>query len=521
MNQLSLADRAQIVSALTEGVSIRGAARLYNFSKVTVNALARNVGNGCIKLHDAMMVGLQCQRLEIDEIHSFVQNKKSQEPTKGQQYTFIALCGTSRAIVSYKTGKRTTDTAKAFLEDTRQRVVGEPDISSDCFVPYLKAIRETCGQTVKYGRISKSYGIMATGDIVGRQDVISTQRVERQNLTLRQNSKRFGRRSWGFSKNFESHCAAVGLYVFHYNFCRINQALRITPAMQLGLSNHVWTIEQLVSAALHGVIEHDSAPSIEVAARRVTYTSHSTFSQVETYEEEEIEEPPMARIRTIKPEFFRHRKLYLAERETGLPLRLAFAGLWTCADREGRFKWEPEELKLDCLPYDEVDFSRVLDALATRGFITKYGSDDRAFGCIPSWKQHQVINNRETASSLPEPTEPLRLLTRASRVDDACLTPLVHAQGEGKGREGEDAAPNGAHSDEADLYRRGKQVLGKNAGGLISDLRKSKGGSIPLARSAIEQAATKENPREYIGRVIAGPKQAVTADGTPYPEGII
>lgn len=114
----------------------------------------------------------------------------------------------------------------------------------------------------------------------------------------------------------------------------------------------------------------------------------------------------MARIRTVKPEFFRHRRLYLAEKETGLPLRIAYVGLWTVSDRDGRFRWEPDELKLDCLPYDEIDFSRVLDALATREFIIKYISDDREYGFIPSFSKHQFINNREQLSSLPEPSIP-------------------------------------------------------------------------------------------------------------------
>jgi hypothetical protein len=144
----------------------------------------------------------------------------------------------------------------------------------------------------------------------------------------------------------------------------------------------------------------------------------------------------MARIRTIKPDFFRHEALYEAERETGLPLRVAFAGLWTAADREGRFHWKPRQLKLDCLPYDEVDFSRVLDALATRGFIARYAIEGREFGFIPSWHQHQIINNREKASEIPDPNE-INRSTRSSREDDASSTPLSNFKGEGKGKEGE------------------------------------------------------------------------------------
>lgn len=147
----------------------------------------------------------------------------------------------------------------------------------------------------------------------------------------------------------------------------------------------------------------------------------------------------MGRIRTVKPELFKHEDLFDLEKQTGLPIRTAFMGLFTCCDKQGRFKWRPRALKLDILPYDELDFSRVLDALATRGFIVKYTSNDDEFGYIPTFSKHQVINNRESDSELPEPGECLYLSstsTREARVTDAPGTPLKHAQGEGKGREG-------------------------------------------------------------------------------------
>jgi len=143
----------------------------------------------------------------------------------------------------------------------------------------------------------------------------------------------------------------------------------------------------------------------------------------------------MARIRTVKPEFFTHWELYDLEIETGYPIRVAFSGLWTQADREGRFQWIPQQLKLGCLPYDEIDFSRVLHALATRDFIRKYVVDGREYGYIPGFSSHQVINNRESESKLPEPNEN-NTLTREARVNDAWSTREVHAQAEGKGKEG-------------------------------------------------------------------------------------
>jgi len=146
------------------------------------------------------------------------------------------------------------------------------------------------------------------------------------------------------------------------------------------------------------------------------------------------------RIRTIKPEFFHHEGLFEAELETKLPIRVAFAGLWCIADREGRFKWEPRRIGVQVLPYDGVDFSRVLDALATRAFVLKYRVGDACFGFIPSFLKHQVINNRESQSILPDPEGNIEETPINTEEIDACPTRAPrddHAgQGEGKGREG-------------------------------------------------------------------------------------
>lgn len=160
----------------------------------------------------------------------------------------------------------------------------------------------------------------------------------------------------------------------------------------------------------------------------------------------------MARIRTIKPEFFKHYELWQAEVETGLPLRVAFAGLWCVADREGRFRWLPPQIKIDVLPYDDIDFSRVLDALATRGFVVKYRVDGREYGHIPGFSRHQVVNNRERKSELPEPNE-TNILTRDERVDDACATREARRESgrEGKGRERKGKEKGGADAPETEF----------------------------------------------------------------------
>lgn len=134
----------------------------------------------------------------------------------------------------------------------------------------------------------------------------------------------------------------------------------------------------------------------------------------------------MARIRTIKPAFFKHEELFDAEQASGLPLRLAFAGLWGQCDRDGRFAWRPRALKSDILPFDTVDFAAVLNALAERGFVIKYEAGGETFGHIPTWGKHQHINLREPASNIPEPPK-----------DDARTVENIPARVEGKGREQE------------------------------------------------------------------------------------
>lgn len=142
----------------------------------------------------------------------------------------------------------------------------------------------------------------------------------------------------------------------------------------------------------------------------------------------------MARIRTVKPDLFKHEELYDLEVETKLPIRLAFIGLWCVCDREGRFKWRPNQLKIEVLPYDKCDFSRVLDALATRGFIEEYATETgEKYGYVPTFLAHQVINNRETKSLLPCPFD------ASSTRDPRALS--THKgkgkEGKGKGREEE------------------------------------------------------------------------------------
>lgn len=204
----------------------------------------------------------------------------------------------------------------------------------------------------------------------------------------------------------------------------------------------------------------------------------------------------MARIRTVKPELLTHEDLFIAEQQTGFPLRIAFVGLFTQCDREGRFKWRPGTLKLGVLPFDQLDFSRVLDALVTRGFIRKYSVQGEDYGLIPTFLKHQVINNRESQSELPPPEENSFISmtsTRDPRVNDATTTPLVQDQGERKGKEGKG---KGKEGDSAPAIADAELFPGVDPQ-VVSDfkaLRKEKKAAItPTAMRTIGLEAAKAN----------------------------
>lgn len=131
----------------------------------------------------------------------------------------------------------------------------------------------------------------------------------------------------------------------------------------------------------------------------------------------------ISHIRTIKPSFFRHEKLFEIEEKSQLPIRLAFIGLLTCCDREGRFRWRPRQLKLDVLPYDNVDFSTILDLLAENAFITQYVVENETYGCFLSWHKHQYINGREQDSRIPPYVDPSN---QKDNPQETTITPVAN-----------------------------------------------------------------------------------------------
>jgi IS1 family transposase len=270
MNILPIEQQIAAISALTEGVSIRATERLTGIHRDTIMRLGVRVGQGCQKIHDSLFCNLNVGVIELDEIWAYVgkkQRKAGAHPEQGDQYTYTALDATSKAILSYTTGKRNSATTQRFIDDLSVRVINRPRISSDGYEPYVEAIETAFGLRVEYGQIVKHYhgepgpdaarryspGVVVAvtkREVLGRPARISTSYVERSNLTMRMQQRRFTRLTNGFSKKLENHLAAVALYVAHYNLCRVHETVRMTPAMALGVTDHIWDIGELVNAAL-------------------------------------------------------------------------------------------------------------------------------------------------------------------------------------------------------------------------------------------------------------------------------
>jgi len=278
VNVLSGEKQCAVIAALCEGVSIRATERLTGVNRNTIMRLGAKVGEGCAVLHGQLMRDLRVGRIELDEVWSFVKKKKrniqAHDPdTVGDQFIFLAMDSTGKAIISWLIGKRSTRNTITFVEDVRRRVLGNPEISTDGYAPYIRAVDEAFDGTASHGIVDKQEIIIAKGPdadryyakqvlmkvertpISGAPETISTSYIERQNLTLRMSQRRLTRLSNGFSKKFENHCAAVALYAAHYNFCRVHEALRITPAMHLGVADRVWSVKELVTAAMTGEIQ--------------------------------------------------------------------------------------------------------------------------------------------------------------------------------------------------------------------------------------------------------------------------
>lgn len=235
--------------------------------------LAIRIGDGCMRVHNRLFRNINVALIQIDELWSYV-GKKQKHVTAadgsevGDQYIFTALDPVSRCLLTLHIGKRDMDNTLLFLHDLSSRVLNRPQISSDAFAPYPEAIACAFGTEVDYAQIvkpskegfpfpppwqrrSQVEDVVKKHVIWGEPDgtKVSTSLVERSNLTARQHSRRLARMTTGFSKKLRNHRACLHLLVAYYNLCRVHSALRMTPAMALRVTDHVWTLEELIRAA--------------------------------------------------------------------------------------------------------------------------------------------------------------------------------------------------------------------------------------------------------------------------------
>jgi IS1 family transposase len=273
MNRMSLAKRAQILGFLVEGMSLRAASRLADCSINTVIKLLVEVGQACAEYGDRTLRNLPCRRVQCDEIWSFVGAKQKNVPADrqgefgmGDVWTWTAIDADTKLIVSWMVGSRDGDAAKVFIADLAKRLSQRIQLSTDGHRMYLEAVHSGFDVPVDYGMLVKHYGddkpknperkyspsVFVSAEkrpIMGKPDPdhISTSYVERQNLTMRMSMRRFTRLTNAFSKKVENHAFAVALHFMYYNFGRVHKTLRVTPAMEAGIADHVWSLEEIAA----------------------------------------------------------------------------------------------------------------------------------------------------------------------------------------------------------------------------------------------------------------------------------
>jgi IS1 family transposase len=271
MNRLATSKQAAVIAALIEGVSVNATCRMTGVAKHTVLKLLKDLGCACAAYHDSHVHNLRVRRVQCDEIWAFVYAKQKNvtleqmQQGAGDVWTWTAIDADTKLIVSYTLGDRGADTAKAFMQDVASRIRTRIQLTTDGHRVYADAVEDAFGADIDYAMLVKIYGASndipesryspatcigcRTGVLNGDPDpdYISTSFVERQNLSMRMGMRRFTRLTNGFSKKLENHGHMVALYFMHYNFCRVHKTLRVTPAMEAGLTDHVWEIDELIS----------------------------------------------------------------------------------------------------------------------------------------------------------------------------------------------------------------------------------------------------------------------------------
>jgi IS1 family transposase len=274
MNRLPVETRAKIIGCLVEGMSMRATTRLVGCSINTITKLLIDLGTACALYQNEAMRNLTCKRVQVDEIWAFCHSKqKNATPLQraagyGDIWTWVAIDADTKLVPSWFVGHRDADSAKVFIGDLASRIKGRTQLTSDGHKPYLQAVEDAFGANVDYAMLVKLYGPSVGGQqerrysqgectgaikgtVSGNPDEkhVSTSFVERQNLSLRMGNRRFTRLTNGFSKKAENHAHALAIYYMHYNFGRIHKSLRVTPAMEAKVSDHVWSLDEIAALA--------------------------------------------------------------------------------------------------------------------------------------------------------------------------------------------------------------------------------------------------------------------------------
>jgi IS1 family transposase len=269
MNRLDNQRRSRVIACLVEGNSILSTVRITGVAKNTIVKLLAELGQACAEYQNKVLRNLPCKRIQCDEVWSFCYAKEKNLPEKlrrkfgyGDVWTWTALCADTKIVPCWMVGGRSAAYANRFISDFASRLANRVQLTTDGHRVYLDAVEKALGSGVDYAMLVKLYGNdsekvvrnspaecigAVVTPIIGTPDRrhISTSFVGRQNLTMRVQMRRFTRLAKGFSKKLENHQHSVALYFMYYNFCRIHRTIKVTPAMEAGISDHVWDVAEI------------------------------------------------------------------------------------------------------------------------------------------------------------------------------------------------------------------------------------------------------------------------------------